>query len=92
MPTKVTKENYVIYATFTTENFNDMIEKSHWNKRILMQKKFLGSKEKLQVYVHTKYRKLFSVACIHRLTSTLIQFFLRSNLHLEKDIICSIDH
>ena len=61
IPTKVIKENYDIFATCITENFNNMIESSVFpdsleqvSKPILSQytKKIPGMKRKLQACKH----------------------------------------
>ena len=59
IPTKVIKENYDIFATFITENFNNMIENSVFpdslkqaDIKLVYKKDSRNKKEKLQACKH----------------------------------------
>ena len=59
IPTKVIKENYDIFATFITENFNNMIENSVFpdslkqaDIKLVYRKDSSNEKEKLQACKH----------------------------------------
>ena len=91
------KENYDIFATFITENVNNMIENSVFPVSLKqadikpIYKKIPGMIRKTTGLYESYITcfKFMSVACIHRLTSTLTLLFLNISLDLEKDIMHS---